>query len=233
MGKAIVLTDFEPNKAAMQVYKMILDAVGIKPEDVTAVTSTGIGREGVNFAKANLTEAGSAVRGIRFVNSRVNTVIDLGAEGSRAVALKPDGKVGKFAVNDRCATGAGAFVETMARALQTTPEEMGPLAMRHTQKISMNTQCVVFAESEVISLIHKQTAAEDIAYAIHEGVALRISSLVRGVGIVDDVALIGGPGNNIGLIQSLQNALGNEIFVPEDPDYISALGAAIYAAGIA
>lgn len=233
LGKATVLTDFEPNEASMKVYAMILRAAGIKSDDVATVASTGVGRDDIKLAQANLTESGSAARGIRFVNPNVNTIIDLGSEGSRAISLKPDGKVGNFAVNDRCATGGGAFIETMARALQTTPEEMGPLSMKHTKKISMNTQCVVFAESEVISLIHKQTAIEDIAYAIHEGVCLRISSLVRGVGIVDEVALIGGPGNNIGLVRSLQNALNKEIFVPEDPEYISALGAAIYAAEIA
>jgi predicted CoA-substrate-specific enzyme activase len=230
LGKALVLTDFEPDKAAKKVYKILLDATGMKPDDVAAVVSTGVGREGVKFVNANLTEAGSACRGIRNVNPNVNTVIDLGAEGSRAISLKPDGKVGKFAVNDRCAAGAGAFIETMARALQATPEEMGSLSMSHTNKISMNTQCVVFAESEVISLIHKQTSKEDIAYAINEGVALRLSSLVRGVGLVDEIALIGGPGNNIGLVQSLRNALDKKIFVPEGPGYISALGAAIYAA---
>lgn len=233
VGKAITLTDFDADAAAMKVYVKILAATGINKDDVAAVASTGVGREAVKLAKANITESGSAARGVRFVNPNANTIIDLGSEGSRAISLKPDGKVGKFAINDRCATGAGAFVETMARALQTTPEEMGTLAMQHTQKISMNTQCVVFAESEVISLIHKQTAKEDIANAIHEGVALRISALVRGVGTVDDVALIGGPGNNIGLVQSLKNALDKEIIVPEEPDYISALGAAIFAAEIA
>ena len=141
------------------------------------------------------------------------------------------GKVGKFSVNYRCATD-GCFIEVMARALQTR-QKMGPLSMQHTRSISMNTQCVVFAESEVISLIHKQTAKEDIAFAIHEGVCVRISALARGVGIKEGLAVIGGPAKNIGLVQSLQNALKTEIFVPEAPEYISALGAAVHAIEIA
>jgi benzoyl-CoA reductase subunit D len=96
----------------------------------------------------------------------------------------------------------------------------------------MNAQCVVFAESEVISLIHQKESKEDIAHAIHIGVANRISSLVRRVGIVDGITLIGGPGHNIGLVHCLQDVLGKDIVVPTDTDYASALGAAIYAAEI-
>ncbi|WP_094607523.1 2-hydroxyisocaproyl-CoA dehydratase activator [Sporomusa silvacetica DSM 10669] len=232
VAKAMALTDFDANEAAAKVYKTVLAAARVKTDEVAALVSTGVGRNGVKFAKDNISEISSAARGVRFVNPNANTIIDLGAEGSRAIKLKPDGKIADFASNDKCAAGAGAFIESVARILQTTPEDMGPLAMKHTKKVPMNAQCVVFAESEVVSLIHQKTAKEDIAQAIHTGIASRIASLVRGVGIVDGVALIGGPGNNIGLVQSLKNELAKEIAIPKDPDYISALGAAIYATEI-
>ena len=85
------MTDFNPDGAAIKVYEMILSMAGVKPDDVAAIVSTGVGREGVKLAQANITESGSAVRGIRFVNQAINTVIDLGAEGNRR-SLKPDGK---------------------------------------------------------------------------------------------------------------------------------------------
>lgn len=197
------------------------------------VASTGVGRNEVKFAKDNVTEVGSAARGARFAIPTANTIIDLGAEEGRAIKLTEDGKIADFASNEKCAAGAGSFVESMARALQTTLEEMGPLSMKHTKEVPMNAQCVVFAESEVVSLIHQQTAKEDIARAVHDGVSNRVSSMVRRVGIVDDLALIGGPGHNIGLVQSLKDDLAKEIAVPDDPDYISALGAALYATEIA
>ncbi len=162
-----------------------------------------------------------------------NTVIDLGAEEARAIKLNPEGKISDFAVNEKCAAGAGSFVESMSRALQTTVEEMGPLSMKFTKQVPMNAQCVVFAESEVVSLIHQQTAKEDIARAVHDGISNRISSMVRRVGVIDDVVVIGGPARNIGLIQSLRDDLAKDVIVPEDPDFVSAIGAAIYAAEIA
>ncbi len=233
ISKYITLTGFDANETATEACKKALEKVGLRARDVAAVASTGVGRSEVKFAKDNVTEVGSAARGARFAVPTANTIIDLGAEEGRAIKLTPEGKISDFACNEKCAAGAGSFVESMARALQTTAEEMGPLSMKHTKKVPMNAQCVVFAESEVVSLIHQQTLVEDIARAVHDGVSNRVSSMVRRVGMVDDVVLIGGPGRNIGLVQSLRDDLAKEIIVPEDPDYISAIGAALYAAEIA
>ncbi|KLU61256.1 R-phenyllactate dehydratase activator [Peptococcaceae bacterium CEB3] len=233
IGKALILTGFDANESAGQAYELALRAARIDSAEVTAVVSTGVGRNEVKFAQENITEIGSAAKGARYFVPTVNTVIDLGAEEGRAIKLTSDGKIADFASNEKCAAGAGSFVESMARALQTTPEEMGPLSMRYSKEVPMNAQCVVFAESEVVSLIHQKTPKEDIARAVHDGVSNRVSSMVRRVGLLDDLALIGGPGRNQGLVQSLKDDLQKDIRVPEDPDYVSALGAAVYAAEIA
>ena len=233
ISRYMTLTGFEANETAIEVYTKALEQVGLKANDVAAVVSTGLGRNEIKFAKENISEVGSAARGARFVAPTVNTIIDLGAEEGRALKLTTEGKISDFATNGKCAAGAGSFIESMARALQTTAEEMGSLSMKHTKEIQMNAQCVVFAESEVVSLIHQNTAKEDIAKAVHDGVSNRVSSMVRRVGIVDDVALIGGPGKNIGLVQSLNEDLAKDIIVPEFPEFISAIGAALYAVEIA
>lgn len=232
-GKAMILTEFDASQAAMKVYDMVLTDAGVHRDEVAAVATTGAGRSTVEFAKGSVNEVGSAVRGARFIYPNTSLVIDLGAEGCRAIRLNTDGKVKNYEVNDKCASGAGTFIETMARTLQVTTEEMGTYSMRHTKNLPMNAQCVVFAESEVISLIHQKESKEDIAHGIHIGIANRISSLVRRVGIVDGITLIGGPGHNIGLVQCLKAELGKDIEVPVDTNYISALGAASYAVEIA
>lgn len=233
VGRAMTLTEFDANKAAMKVCEMVLADGRVKKDEIAVVAATGAGRSTLELARGNVNEIGSAVRGARFVNPNTFLVIDLGAEACRAVRLTPEGKVKNYEVNDKCASGAGTFIETMARALQITTAEMGPLSMKCTKNVPMNAQCVVFAESEVISLIHQKESIEDIANGIHIGIANRISSMVRRVGIVDGVTLIGGPGHNIGLVKCLKNELAKEIAVPADTDYISALGAAIYATEIA
>ena len=159
----------------------------------------------------------------------VKTVIDVGAEEGRGIKVE-GGKVKDFVINERCAAGAGTFVEAMARALEVKVEDMGPLALKSTSTIPMNAQCCVFAESEVVSLIHSKVFKEDVAKAIHDAMAGRIGSMVLRVGVEKDVVLIGGVALNPGFLPPLEKELHTSIIVPEFPEFISALGAAMIAA---
>jgi benzoyl-CoA reductase subunit D len=94
----------------------------------------------------------------------------------------------------------------------------------------MNAQCTVFAESEVVSLLHANTPKEDISRAVHDAMASRIISMVRKVGLRKDVVLVGGLARNVGFVDSLERGLEIEIMVPENPQYVGALGAALIAA---
>ncbi|HEB84113.1 MAG TPA: CoA activase, partial [Bacteroidetes bacterium] len=148
----------------------------------------------------------------------------------RAIKCNPDGKVEDFAINEKCAAGSGAFTEAMARALEVTVEELGRLSLQSSASVPMNAQCAVFAESEVVSLLHAKTPKQDIAKAIHDAIASRIVSMARRVGINPAVAVIGGMAKNVGFIDSLNRALGQEVLIPEDPAFITAFGAALIAA---
>jgi benzoyl-CoA reductase subunit D len=159
----------------------------------------------------------------------VKTVIDVGAEEGRGIKVE-GGKVKDFVINERCAAGAGTFVEAMARALEVKVEDMGPLSLKSTNTIPMNAQCCVFAESEVVSLIHSKISKEDVSKAIHDAIAGRISSMVLRVGVEKDVVLIGGAALNPGFKPPLERELHATIIVPEYPDFVGALGAAIIAA---
>ncbi|HHY51088.1 MAG TPA: CoA activase, partial [Alphaproteobacteria bacterium] len=166
-----------------------------------------------------------------FMCPAARTVIDVGAEEGRGLKASADGKVVDFAGNEKCAAGAGAFAESMARALQLSLKEFGEASLRSDKVIPMNAQCTVFAESEVVSLIHSSTPKEDIAKSVLDAVASRVCAMVRRVGIDGEVVLIGGMVHNPGFVSSLNTALGTDrISLPEMPEYVSALGAALIAA---
>ena len=120
----------------------------------------------------------------------------------------------------------------MSRALEVKLDEMGELSRKSTKDIEINAQCVVFAESEVVSLIHAKTAKPDIARAVHDSIASRITSLVRRVGVEKDVVLLGGVSKNIGFVDSLKKQLAMDLLIPDEPQIVGALGAAIIATKI-
>ena len=156
---------------------------------------------------------------------------DVGAEEGKAAKLDETGNTVDFAINEKCAAGAGAFIEAMARALEITLEELGPLALTSDKEIPMNAQCAIFAESEVVGLIHAKTQKKDISKAIHDAMASRIVSMIRRIGVNEDVVMIGGVGYNPGFVAAMKRELNlDSIFIPEDPEFGAAVGAAVVAA---
>ncbi len=231
IGRGRMPTGFDPDKAAKESLAAAVAQAGIERGGIRKTLATGTGRGVVTIADATVDEITAMARGARFFFPEARTVVDVGAEDGRAARLDDRGNVLDFAINEKCAAGAGAFIEAMARALDVAVEEMGPLCLQTERQVPMNAQCVVFAESEVVGLIHAQTPKPDISKAIHEAVAGRIVSLIRRIGLTEEVVLIGGLGRNPGFTSAVARQLGLEkIEVPEGPEYGAAVGAAVCAA---
>ncbi len=230
-GKGSVLTGFDPARAAEQSLARAVDAAGIFRDDIQRVVATGSGKDAVDIAGDLVTDLRAAAKAARFFHPESRAVVDVGAEEARAARIDERGEPVDFAVNDRCAAGAGSFIEAMARALEVSLEEMGPLCLQSSRKIPMNAQCVIFAESEVVGLIHAQTAKADISRAIHEAIAGRVASLIRRIGVAEDIVLIGGVGRNGGFAATMQRELQvGKLLVPAAPEFGAAVGAAVLAA---
>lgn len=229
-GRAIEVAGTDTERAVNAVYDAALREAGLSREDVEKVVATGVGRKRISFMPGLVTEITAAARGAHALFPEARTVIDIGAEEARVVKIDEKGGVVDFAVNDKCAAGAGAFTEAMARALETPVEELGPLSLKSTRVVPINAQCVVFAESEVVTLIHAKTPKEDIAHALHNTISGRITSMVRRVGVNREIALIGGVSKNVGFVESLKRDLQADLLVPEVAEFVGALGAAVTAA---
>ncbi len=230
LGKALVSAGLDTDAATMRALDEALAGAGLSKEKVDGFTATGTGRKTCSLTDREITEVGAAAKGIHHVFKSCRTVVDVGAEEGRTVRCDDRGKVIDFAYNEKCAAGAGTFAEGMARALEIPLEELGPLALQSKEAIQMNAQCAVFAESEVVTLIHAKTPREDIARAVLDAIASRIVSMVRKVGFEEDIALIGGMTRNPGFVDALKRSLERDVHVPENPEYIGALGAALAAA---
>lgn len=230
IGKGICKVTLEPEEAVRTVQGLALKDAGVRLDEIQRVGATGAGRKLVKNADLVVTDVTADAAGANYLDKTVRTVIDVGGEEARAVKINEEGKVVSFAVNDKCAAGAGAFIEAMTRALELPMEDFAKYSLKSTQKIPINAQCAIFAESEVVSLINELTPREDICRAVHDGISERVSSMAKRVGIEEKVALIGGGAKNIGLLKSLEDAVGMKIIVLPDPEFVSALGIGILAA---
>jgi benzoyl-CoA reductase subunit D len=231
IGKGKVLTGFDQNKAVLASWHMALKEAGISEDHVAAACGTGSGKNAIRNVKSLANDIKAMAKGACYFFPNARTVADVGAEEGRAAKLDEKGNPVDFALNEKCAAGAGAFIEAMARALETTLEKMGPLALKSDKEIPMNAQCVIFAESEVVGLIHARTPKEDISKAIHDALASRIVSMIRRVGVNPEVVLLGGVAYNPGFVDAVKRELSlDKLYIPDMPEYGMAVGAAVVAA---
>jgi benzoyl-CoA reductase subunit D len=231
IGKGSVPTGFDQAKAVADSLAKAVQAAGISNDEIKRIIGTGSGKNAVNIAADTINEIKAMAKAANFYYLNARTVADVGAEEGRAAKIDENGEPVDFAINEKCAAGAGAFIEAMARALEVTLEEMGPLCLQSDKEIPMNAQCVIFAESEVVGLIHAKTAKPDISKAIHDAIASRIVSMIRRIGVNEDVVIIGGVGRNPGFVASMQRELKlDNLFIPDEPEFGAATGAAVVAA---
>ena len=229
IAKSVVEAAEESSVVAEQALAAALMQAGIRRDDIGLVVATGVGRNGITFANRVVTEVSCDGKGAVHLCPGARTVIDIGAEDARGLGCDAAGRVTDFVMNDKCASGAGVFIEAMAKALEVSLIEMGELSLRSQNEVDINCTCAVFAESEVVSLIHRQVPREDIARGIHDSIALRASSMLRRIGIRDDLVLIGGAALNLGLVDAMRRRTGKIVVVPDDPLTVGALGAALFA----
>jgi benzoyl-CoA reductase subunit D len=195
------------------------------------IGNTGSGKKALKLVGDEVDDIKAMAKGAHYFFLNARTVTDVGAEEGRVAKIDERGQPVDFVINEKCAAGAGTFIETMARALEVSIEEMGPLSLQSGKAISMQAQCVVFAESEVVGLIHAGTAKADISRAIHDAMASRIVATIRRIGVNQDVVMMGGVAYNQGFVVAMKRALKVEkIYIPPEPDYGAAVGAALLAA---
>jgi (R)-2-hydroxyacyl-CoA dehydratese activating ATPase len=191
------------------------------------VASTGFGRYHVPFRDVQITEITCHARGAVALAPGTRSVLDIGAMNARAIRVDERGRVRSFRMNDKCASGAGRFLERVAKGLEMDLSDIGPLSLRAASPQAISSICAVLAESEVINLVTQGHGVEDILAGTHQSIAGRIAALLRQVGVEQDVALTGGVTKNVGMVRALEQRLGMQVVVHPDAEYAGALGAAL------
>ncbi len=228
-GQAVVATGVDSMKAIEAALAQSLNQAGIQRDQVAYIISTGYGRERVEFGDERITEITAHGRGAFSLFPGTRTIIDIGGQDSKVIRIDERGRVINFQMNDKCAAGTGRFLEVMARALEVDVTEMGDLSLNSQNSLRVSSVCTVFAESEVVGLIARGEKRDDILRAIHAAVADRTQGLAGRVGLEPEVTLSGGVAKNKGVVRALEDRLEFKMNIPQEPQTVGALGAALIA----
>jgi len=242
-GKAVVMKDgaivsysiipstTKPEETARLAMDEAVTKAGLSSlDDLDYIVGTGYGRLKVPFANENVSEITCHAKGAQWLCSTVRTVVDIGGQDCKVMSVSDKGRVLEFVMNDRCAAGTGRFFEAMARVLNCDLEGLSSLSLNGKNPATISSQCSVFAESEVVTLINEGIDLVDIVAGLHNSVAGRLNSMVGKVGLIEEVALTGGCAKNAGLVKALEDKLKVSVRrLPQDPQIVGAMGAALMA----
>ncbi len=220
LAYSIIDTQHDRDQSGEAALALALDAAGKTDADLALVASTGYGRRSFKRTEKVLPEIVCHARGTEHLHPGVQTIIDVGGQDSKIIAMGDYGTVQMFEMNDRCAAGTGRFFEVLSRRLLSVPmEELGPLALRSTNPVFLSSVCTVFAESEIISHLSAGTPPEDIAMGILESMAKRVVSIGRQARIEyrEPIVLSGGIALNTAAKRAFEDQLQQEVFVLDRP----------------
>ncbi len=229
VGRSLIDTGANVTQAAENAFALACQDAGLSPDQVNFTIGTGYGRYKVTFGQAQVTEISCHARGGQYLFPNTRTVLDIGGQDTKAIRVGTDGNVLDFSMNDKCAAGTGRFLGGAAAALEIPLGELGGLALQAKNPVKITTTCTVFAESEIINWLAKGKKVEDILLGVHQSIAQRSISLLRRVGIEDEITFTGGVTRNIGMVTTLQEMLGMKLNVSPEAHYMGAIGAALFA----
>ncbi len=231
-SQAVIPVRTRPADSAEAVLRQALEQADLGREDLAFCMGTGYGQDQIPFADGVSSEIACHARGAWWHAPATRTVIDIGGQDAKAIRLDADGRVIRYAYNDKCASGTGRFLEIMAEALEVDLEDMGAVGAGAVEPLTISNQCVIFAETEVVSLVNEGRAVPDIVDALHRAMANRVAALARGIGVAADVVMTGGVAKNSGVFAALAAGLNTELraLAGIDPQVNGALGAALLAA---
>jgi predicted CoA-substrate-specific enzyme activase len=236
LGGASLTTGESAETEARMAVQEALRQTGKKREDLKAAVATGTlavpVTAALNIAALKTRSAASCIAtGAFFRFPQARTVLYVGADSSMAIRMSADGEVEESVKNERCAVSSGALLDIVGRMLEIPVEEMGPLSLQATAPQTVSSRCVVFAEGEILSFIHKDPPVPipDVLAGANQCIADGLWGMVQKVGIPSELLICGGVARNVGIVKAIEARLGKPVLLPKHPEYVRALGAAVFA----
>lgn len=227
LGMGLVRSQADFDSVATRSIAEACTQARIEPEDIDYIAATGLGRYSYDKRDIQITELTCAGRGAAALFPEARYVLDMGAQCTRALALRESGKVKSFRTNEKCAAGSGGFLERISRYLEIRLDEIGTLSLSSDDPQPISSVCAVLAESEIINHVSEGKTVANILRGAHDSLAGRAMGQLKLVGMDGPVVFIGGVALQQGMVEACKATLGQPVLVPEHPSHVAALGAAI------
>jgi predicted CoA-substrate-specific enzyme activase len=216
-------------RTAEMIMGHALADTGLKIGDFKAIVATGYGRVVVPFAQSHVSDILAHAMGAFWFFPSARTVLDLGGQDCKAINLNEKGKITGFIMNDKCASGNGRFLETMADLLEIPIEQTGEVSLQSQKPVIFSTICAVFAKSEALAMLRKGIPKPDILAGIYHIIAVQCEKMLEMLSYQEDLILSGGISKNAGVVHRVAKRLGVIPKLPRDPQIVGAVGAAVVA----
>ena len=226
---AVMSSGGDYKDSARKITEEALEKINLKMQDIAYSIAAGYGASMVDFADRTSTDISCHAKGVHSLFPSVRTVIDIGAQYSRAIRLDESGGIINFIMNEKCAGGSGKFLQIIARILRMDVNDISSLSLTATKPVEFTTACAVFAESEAVSRISEGALPADILAGLHNAMASKITTLITRIGLMPDFAVTGGGAKDLGLVKAIESELEKSVLTVEEPQITAALGAALLA----
>lgn len=228
LARSILPTGWSPAETGNRALSGLLSERGLQRRDLLRVTATGYGRKVFHEADDIITEITCHAAGAFFLEPEARSVLDLGGQDSKAIAMGDDGSVADFLMNDKCAAGTGRFLSMTANLLEVDIRWFDSLDEGEIHPIS--SMCAVFAESEMVGLLASGVAKEALARGVLDSIASRSAGMMQRIGVRGPALFTGGLARCALLRRMLERRTGLEFRSSEHSQTAGALGAAVLGA---
>lgn len=227
LGKGIAPTRADFDVVAQRSLEAACEESGLSRSRIDYIAATGLGRYSFAGRDIQITDLTCGARGAHSLFPDAGFVLDMGAQSTRAIALRDGGRVKSFRTNEKCAAGSGGFLQRVARYLEVPLEDIGKISLEAKNPQPISSVCAVLAESEIINHVSEGKTVPDIIRGAHESLAGRALSQLKLVGFNKAVVFIGGVALQEGMIQACRSRFEGTVYVPDAPSHVVAYGAAL------
>jgi predicted CoA-substrate-specific enzyme activase len=230
VAKNIAKRGADIDESCRQGYADLLSESKIAKDKIATAIATGYGRKQVSFCDQVITEITALAIGGFATDNEARTIIDVGGQDSKVIAVDESGKVIDFVMNQKCSAGTGKFLEVTSASLGVKVDELDKLSQKADKVLNLTSTCTVFAETEIISYIAMGEKKENIIKSLHQAISDQVVGLFHQVTADNKgkIMFVGGVSLNNAITMELSSRLKRPLLVPQNPQYIGAYGAALY-----